>query len=141
MLTRPLTVSLSFITIQGGVKRYPYPKEVWSPSGGWWSQPKAWKANTVITVIGLTVVTAGIWRVSAEREVHAHNAFRITIAVAAQGTDSVDPVHDGMLVCVHSRFKPNSAFPKLLLTPIAFLILLLYQQWSKQFKDRQFKED
>ena len=26
--------------------RYPYPKWVWSPTGGWWAHPRAWKRNT-----------------------------------------------------------------------------------------------
>eukprot|EP00127_Corallochytrium_limacisporum_P002322 Clim_evm110s109 gene=Clim_evmTU110s109 len=34
--------------LRGGVKRYPYPKAVWSPAGGWWPEPVHWKRNTVI---------------------------------------------------------------------------------------------
>lgn len=42
----------------GADGRYPYPKEVWSPGGGWWPRPKAWRGNTAIAALliaGLTV--------------------------------------------------------------------------------------
>lgn len=34
----------------GGGHRYPYPKWVWSPSGGWWHTPKNANRNAVIYV-------------------------------------------------------------------------------------------
>ncbi|KAI7876074.1 hypothetical protein K492DRAFT_172871 [Lichtheimia hyalospora FSU 10163] len=52
----------------GGVSRFPYPKEVWSPAGGWWGQPKAWKSNTLIAGFGLAVTLAAVWKVSADKE-------------------------------------------------------------------------
>lgn len=48
-----------------------YPKHVWSPAGGWYAQPKNWKANTVVAglvMFGIVVVT---WRFSGEREMRA----------------------------------------------------------------------
>ncbi|KAI6026998.1 hypothetical protein EDC04DRAFT_2573338, partial [Pisolithus marmoratus] len=54
---------------QGGGARYPYPKHVWTPSGGWWSRPANWKSNTAITFVGILAVAYGVWTVSAEREV------------------------------------------------------------------------
>ncbi|KAF2503086.1 hypothetical protein BU16DRAFT_612652 [Lophium mytilinum] len=48
--------------------KIPYPKHVWSPAGGWYSQPANWKANTAImsgVVIGITAIA---WSISAERE-------------------------------------------------------------------------
>lgn len=30
----------------GGGRRFEYPKWVWTPAGGWWANPKNWKANT-----------------------------------------------------------------------------------------------
>ncbi|EPQ50812.1 hypothetical protein GLOTRDRAFT_50054, partial [Gloeophyllum trabeum ATCC 11539] len=56
---------------QGGGARYPYPKEVWSPAGGWWTRPSNWKANTAICFAGILAVTYGVWQVSADREVRA----------------------------------------------------------------------
>jgi hypothetical protein len=32
----------------GGGHHFPYPKWVWSPSGGWWPSPVHWKRNTAI---------------------------------------------------------------------------------------------
>ncbi|XP_032230070.1 uncharacterized protein LOC116613693 [Nematostella vectensis] len=32
----------------GGGKKFAYPKFVWSPSGGWWCNPKNWRRNTLI---------------------------------------------------------------------------------------------
>ncbi|RVD89749.1 uncharacterized protein DFL_000742 [Arthrobotrys flagrans] len=31
----------------GGGGKIPYPKHVWSPAGGWYGQPKNWRANTL----------------------------------------------------------------------------------------------
>ncbi|WVQ85937.1 hypothetical protein IAT38_008105 [Cryptococcus sp. DSM 104549] len=52
----------------GGGARYPYPKEVWTPSGGWWTQPKNWKANTAMCALLIAVTTASVWRLSAQKE-------------------------------------------------------------------------
>ncbi|KAJ2030796.1 hypothetical protein IWW57_001014 [Coemansia sp. S610] len=52
----------------GGTPRRPYPKEVWSPSGGWWSQPRLWKRNTVIAGLGAFAVVAFVFKKSAELE-------------------------------------------------------------------------
>ncbi|EKG14174.1 hypothetical protein MPH_08627 [Macrophomina phaseolina MS6] len=52
----------------GGGGKIPYPKHVWSPAGGWYSQPKNWKANTAVmggVVIGITALA---WYTSAQRE-------------------------------------------------------------------------
>eukprot|EP00462_Mataza_sp_D1_P004572 CAMPEP_0175115686 /NCGR_PEP_ID=MMETSP0086_2-20121207/17744_1 /TAXON_ID=136419 /ORGANISM="Unknown Unknown, Strain D1" /LENGTH=107 /DNA_ID=CAMNT_0016395863 /DNA_START=27 /DNA_END=350 /DNA_ORIENTATION=+ len=38
----------------GGGGRYPYPKHVWSPAGGWWCHPKQWRQST-----GRAFVAAG----------------------------------------------------------------------------------
>jgi len=35
----------------GGGHKFEYPKWVWSPSGGWWPKPAAWKRNTVIYAV------------------------------------------------------------------------------------------
>ncbi|PVU91820.1 hypothetical protein BB559_003978 [Furculomyces boomerangus] len=39
-----------------------------SPSGGWWSQPKAWKKNTFIVGAGVTAVVSFMWYKSAQIE-------------------------------------------------------------------------
>ncbi|KAF9385647.1 hypothetical protein CPB97_004617 [Podila verticillata] len=48
--------------------RYPYPKHVWSPSGGWWTQPTNWKANTAVAVGISATIVAAAWKYSAENE-------------------------------------------------------------------------
>ncbi|KIK80772.1 hypothetical protein PAXRUDRAFT_157780 [Paxillus rubicundulus Ve08.2h10] len=54
---------------QGGGACYPYPQHVWSPAGGWRTQPSNWASNTTITMIGILAIAYGVWNVSAEREV------------------------------------------------------------------------
>eukprot|EP01032_Pedospumella_encystans_P008198 gene8198-9757_t len=41
----------------GGGRRYPYPKWVWSPAGGWWPNPTNWKRNAALYV-GVTFTLA-----------------------------------------------------------------------------------
>ncbi|WFD35645.1 hypothetical protein MCUN1_002503 [Malassezia cuniculi] len=46
----------------GAGPRYPYPKEVWTPTGGWWTR------NTVVVAIGIGLASYGLWTFSADRE-------------------------------------------------------------------------
>ncbi|CAG8546508.1 7241_t:CDS:2 [Paraglomus occultum] len=52
----------------GGTRKFPYPKDVWSPAGGWWPNPYKWKSNTLIVAGGLVVFAAVTWKISADRE-------------------------------------------------------------------------
>ncbi|KAK0129047.1 hypothetical protein ONS95_000987 [Cadophora gregata] len=52
----------------GGGGKIPYPKHVWSPAGGWYSQPSNWKANTAVFGVFIVGLTAMMWKLSAERE-------------------------------------------------------------------------
>ncbi|GJE93442.1 hypothetical protein PsYK624_096010 [Phanerochaete sordida] len=52
----------------GGGARYPYPKEVWSPAGGWWTRPSNWKANTAVAFGMIFAITYGAWQLSADKE-------------------------------------------------------------------------
>ncbi|KAH9903278.1 hypothetical protein C8Q73DRAFT_785880 [Cubamyces lactineus] len=54
--------------LQGGGARYPYPKEVWSPAGGWWTRPSNWKTNTAIAFAGILTVAYGVFTISADKE-------------------------------------------------------------------------
>lgn len=47
---------------------YRYPKHVWSPAGGWYSQPANWKANTAIMGGVILAVLAATWNLSANLE-------------------------------------------------------------------------
>ncbi|KAK0641611.1 hypothetical protein B0T16DRAFT_420193 [Cercophora newfieldiana] len=52
----------------GGGPRVPYPKHVWSPAGGWYTQPANWKRNTAIAGLVMFGITAAAWKLSAELE-------------------------------------------------------------------------
>ncbi|KAI9824404.1 MAG: hypothetical protein M1832_001939 [Thelocarpon impressellum] len=52
----------------GGGDKIPYPKHVWSPAGGWYSQPANWKANTAVMATVIVGITLFAWRTSAELE-------------------------------------------------------------------------
>ncbi|KAG8933351.1 hypothetical protein FRC03_007176 [Tulasnella sp. 419] len=56
----------------GGGARFPYPKHVWSPAGGWWTRPSNWKMNTAVAAAGIGIVTYQTWKMSADKEVR-HN--------------------------------------------------------------------
>jgi len=45
-----------------------YFKEVWSPSGGWWCDPKGWRRNTAFAVGAYLVAQYMIFQWSAENE-------------------------------------------------------------------------
>jgi len=59
--TIPLHLSFSFsphyllllspLIMGGGSQKYPYPSEVWSPAGGWWANPSAWRRNTGVAFL------------------------------------------------------------------------------------------
>ncbi len=45
-----------------------YPKHVWSPAGGWYSQPANWKGNTAVIGAVIFGLTAMMFKLSADRE-------------------------------------------------------------------------
>lgn len=53
-----------------GGRRYLFPKDVWSPAGGWWNnEPPNWERNTGFAFIGVAVLAGLVFRLSADREV------------------------------------------------------------------------
>ncbi|KAF2849480.1 hypothetical protein T440DRAFT_398952 [Plenodomus tracheiphilus IPT5] len=52
----------------GGGGKIPYPKHVWSPAGGWYAQPKNWKANTAVMGLTITGIVAMVWTLGANLE-------------------------------------------------------------------------
>ncbi|KAK1923112.1 hypothetical protein DB88DRAFT_493829 [Papiliotrema laurentii] len=52
----------------GGGARFPFPREVWSPAGGWWVRPANWKANTAVAFGLIGAVVYATWNFSAKRE-------------------------------------------------------------------------
>ncbi|KAI0305301.1 hypothetical protein B0F90DRAFT_1184247 [Multifurca ochricompacta] len=70
----------------GGGARYPYPKEVWSPAGGWWTRPSNWKANTAILFAGILGVSYGVWTVSADKEYRYNEPIRAIPSIGPSST-------------------------------------------------------
>ncbi|CAG7916619.1 unnamed protein product [Penicillium olsonii] len=52
----------------GGGGKISYPKEVWSPAGGWYAQPANWRVNTAVMGAFVIGVAAVAFSISAERE-------------------------------------------------------------------------
>ncbi|CAJ1942250.1 unnamed protein product [Cylindrotheca closterium] len=53
-----------------------YVPKVWTPYGGWWSNPTHWKRNTGIAGVGIVCVATMLFSVSAERERRPVAPFR-----------------------------------------------------------------
>ncbi|XP_057299355.1 uncharacterized protein LOC130629979 [Hydractinia symbiolongicarpus] len=54
---------------KGAVKKFDYPKYVWSPTGGWWCQPRNWKRNTAIAFIASALISIPIIKWGRENEI------------------------------------------------------------------------
>uniref|UniRef100_A0A1X7UGN9 Uncharacterized protein n=1 Tax=Amphimedon queenslandica TaxID=400682 RepID=A0A1X7UGN9_AMPQE len=52
----------------GGTKEFPYPKYVWSPSGGWWCNPRHWRRNTNIGLLIVVLSCIPVAYISAKLE-------------------------------------------------------------------------
>ena len=49
------------VNLEGGGERYNYPKWVWSPTGGWWPHPRAWKPNTTAALVWVVALAVPIF--------------------------------------------------------------------------------
>lgn len=49
-------------------------QEVWTPAGGWWTNPHNWRTNTAYAMLGIAFVGYGIFKFSAEHEVSPPSA-------------------------------------------------------------------
>eukprot|EP00042_Codosiga_hollandica_P008408 m.19309 g.19309 ORF g.19309 m.19309 type:complete len:80 (-) comp30886_c0_seq1:96-335(-) len=52
----------------GGVTRFDFPRYVWSPSGGWWNNPRAWRSNTALAFTGALLLAIPVFVYSASHE-------------------------------------------------------------------------
>jgi len=50
-----------------GGKEY-YPKDVWSPAGGWYADPRGWRRNTAIAYAAAFAIIVPVWMLSAHLE-------------------------------------------------------------------------
>jgi len=53
----------------GGGHHFEYPKWVWSPAGGWWPKPQAWKRNALTFTVGLAMTSAYLYTYATPRTV------------------------------------------------------------------------
>jgi hypothetical protein len=53
----------------GGGHHFEYPKWVWSPSGGWWPKPTAWKRNAGVFAFGLAMSATWLYKYATPRTV------------------------------------------------------------------------
>mmetsp|Transcript_25416 Transcript_25416/g.37476 ORF Transcript_25416/g.37476 Transcript_25416/m.37476 type:complete len:81 (-) Transcript_25416:123-365(-) len=54
----------------GGGRRFPFPKYVWTPYGGWWADPKNWKRNTAFVMIGGWGISAIMYYFAEKNTLH-----------------------------------------------------------------------
>ena len=52
----------------GASPKFAYPKQVWSPAGGWWVEPAQWQRNTMYAGAAMGGAVACIWIFSARNE-------------------------------------------------------------------------
>ena len=55
--------------LQGGTKTFDYPKYVWSPSGGWWCNPRYWRRNTAVAFFAIFSLSIPVFYISSRLEV------------------------------------------------------------------------
>lgn len=58
----------------GSDGRFPYPKDVWSPGGGWWPHPKAWRGNSIAAGLLIFGLCIPVFMVSEKKMVRHHTA-------------------------------------------------------------------
>lgn len=68
-ITSIVNNSASEETVMGASPRFPYPKEVWSPSGGWWAFPKAWRPNTAVAFVLVAAICVPVAMLSERKMV------------------------------------------------------------------------
>lgn len=61
----------------GGTDYRPYyPKEVWTPTGGWYCDPPKWRRNTALTFVAIFAIAVPVFLKSAELEQRPHYPTR-----------------------------------------------------------------
>ena len=80
---------------QGGVKKYPYPLYVWSPSGGWWCNPKAWKRNTMLAFLFGALACVPVFIISSKLEVCV---WCVCVRVRARASMCLHALHSSLVL-------------------------------------------
>ena len=52
----------------GGGAPFPYPKWVWTPTGGWYCNPHHWQRNTAVVGLGICAIMAVVSNFSRNNE-------------------------------------------------------------------------
>ncbi|KAL6779755.1 NUOC1 [Auxenochlorella protothecoides x Auxenochlorella symbiontica] len=52
----------------GGASDLNVPKGIWSPAGGWYSDPKYWKRNTALAIGIIVAIAIPVFRTSVSKE-------------------------------------------------------------------------
>ncbi|KJE96114.1 hypothetical protein CAOG_006483 [Capsaspora owczarzaki ATCC 30864] len=71
----------------GGGARFEFPRYVWSPTGGWWPEPKMWKRNTLLAGAFIVAACIPVYNLSKRLEASVQNAF-IDLVLPIVGTRS-----------------------------------------------------
>jgi len=53
----------------GGGRWFYYPTHVWTPAGGWYPNPAAWRRNTAVALFAIGLAYYGTFTLSASLEV------------------------------------------------------------------------
>ena len=69
------------VLLQGGTKPFDYPKYVWSPSGGWWCNPRHWRRNTFYAFVIGGALSGVVWYISAQLEVRISFFEKLDVVV------------------------------------------------------------
>nr|KAJ3422853.1 hypothetical protein HK105_005937 [Polyrhizophydium stewartii] len=92
MLAAAMWVTIEQTTPQaGGGAHFPYPKWVWTPYGGWWTNPKNRAFNSLVTGSIVLASAAILFKISAEVETR-HRYPRVWIPSMLWSKEFHDPV-------------------------------------------------
>ncbi len=57
------------VATMGAGGKFQYPKEVWSPAGGWWPYPAKWRQNTALALLGVAAICVPVFMISEQKSV------------------------------------------------------------------------
>eukprot|EP00873_Tetraselmis_striata_P022845 jgi/Tetstr1/443109/TSEL_031165.t1 len=73
VLCLPVLFEPGLLLIMGA---HNFPKEVWSPAGGWWADPKGWKKNTILVYAAIFAIAAPVAYYSKSNEIRTQEPRR-----------------------------------------------------------------
>lgn len=97
--------------IMGEGPRFPYPKQVWSPAGGWWPYPAKWRANTAATIVLIAAIAIPVAVFSEKNMVRTTSQFSLHLHPPRS---SLSPVANNACVRAVNQItegRPNRRIP------------------------------